>query len=128
MAEGFANRYGADVLVARSAGVAPVPRIVAETIAAMREVGIDVARHLPTLYQPAVAAQHDLVINMSGMRLPGRAPGHLIEWAVADPYQRDAETYRMIRNEIEHRVMLLILKLRREAEKTTTQFAPRVSD
>ncbi len=35
MAEGFAKSYGSDVMIAASAGLAPVLRVVPETVAIM---------------------------------------------------------------------------------------------
>lgn len=114
MAEGFANKYGGDVLLARSAGLSPVPAIVAETVAIMDELNVDVSKHVPMLYDPFRVEQYDIVVNMSGFRLPGKAPKELLEWDVKDPYMNSAEIYRKVRGDIEERVMQLILRLRRE--------------
>ena len=38
MAEGFANHYGGDVLIANSSGLSPVQLVAQETVAIMREV------------------------------------------------------------------------------------------
>ncbi len=114
MAEGFANKYGSDVLIARSAGLSPVPSIVKETVAIMDELNVDVSKHVPMPYDPFGADQYDIVVNMSGFRLPGKQPKELLEWKVQDPYLNSAEVYRKIRGDIEERVMQLILRLRRE--------------
>ena len=115
MAEGFANHYGSDVLIASSAGLSPISYIVPETVAIMAESGVDVSKHVPSYYEPLGAGEWDIVVNMSGMRLPGKRPKHLLEWEVVDPFRKEPEVYRQVRNDIEHRVMLLILRLRREA-------------
>jgi len=114
MAEGFANKYGSDVLVARSSGLSPVLSVIPETVAIMEELNIDISGHVPMLYDPFLAGQYDLVINMSGFRLPGKPPRELIEWKVTDPYMNSAEVYRKVRDDLEERVMQLILRLRRE--------------
>jgi protein-tyrosine-phosphatase len=112
MAEGFANHYGADVLVATSAGVSPVQFIAPETVAIMREVNVDVSAHTPMWYEPRAVETFDVVVNMSGMKLPGKPPRELIEWKIEDPYRQKPEVYRRVRAELENKVMQLILRLR----------------
>jgi arsenate reductase len=112
MAEAFANRYGADVLRAASAGLAPVPRVVPETVSIMDEVGIDISQHVPMHYEPLLAADYDIVVNLSGFRLPGKPPKELVEWKVDDPFRQSPDIYRRVRAEIENKVMQLILRLR----------------
>ena len=113
MAEGFANHYGKDVLVATSAGLSPMPGIVKSTVAAMAEVGVDISSHIPSWYEPALAAKYDIVVNMSGFRLPGKPPKQVVEWKVEDPYMKPQAVYRRVRADIEQKVMQLILGLRR---------------
>ena len=117
MAEGFANHYGGDVLTARSSGLSPVLSLVRETRVIMDEMNVDISAHVPRPYDPKEAAACDIVINMSGYRLPGPAPAELIEWKVADPYGSTPAAYRIARNTIEQLVMRLILDLRRKSSK-----------
>jgi arsenate reductase len=116
MAEGFANFYGSDVLIAASAGLSPMPAIVQETVDAMAEVGIDITGHSPAWYEPALAKRYDIVVNMSGYRLPGQLTNQLVEWQVPDPFMKPMSTYRKVRDGLEHSVMQLIIQLRREAK------------
>ncbi len=113
MAEWLANHYGSDVLVAASAGVAPIPQIAPDTVRAMDELNIDVSSHVPSIYDPMEAMKYDVVVNMSGFRLPGPQPRQLIEWHVKDPYRQPMEVYRATRTDLEQRVMRLILELRK---------------
>ena len=113
MAEGLANHYGSDVLIATSSGLSPVAAIVPETVEIMHEINIDVSGHVPAWYQPLAASQYDLVVNISGMRLPGKAPQQLLEWQVDDPFRKPQDVYRRVRGELENRVMQLILQLRK---------------
>src|SRR5579862_5547442 len=106
MAEGLANRYGSDVLSASSAGLAPLQEIPLETVAAMDEINVDVSRHVPRRYDPFEAVDCDLVINMAGYKV--------VEWRVKDPFQASAAEYRLVRDELEQRVMRLILELRKQ--------------
>ena len=117
MAEAFANRYGADVLIASSSGLAPAQMVARGTVQVMHELDVDVSSHAPRLYNPALAAQCDLVINMSGINLPGLRPTEVITWEVDDPMGDPIETFRIVRGDLEHRVMRLILDLRRRAKR-----------
>jgi len=113
MAEGFANHFGSDVLVAASAGLSPMPQIVKPTVDVMAERGIDISDHLPSWFEPALAAHYDMVVNMSGFRLPGQPPKQLIEWKVEDPFMKSMIVYRKVRDDLEMKVMQFIVRLRR---------------
>ena len=117
MAEAFANLYGEDVLRASSAGLSPVLSIVPETVAAMMDRNVDVSKHVPRPYDPRETSFTDIVVNMAGFRLPGPAPKELIEWNVNDPYGASMTTFRAVRDDLEQRVMNLILDLRRRAKR-----------
>jgi arsenate reductase len=117
MAEGFANHYGADVLTAASAGLAPIPTVPPLTVVAMEELNVDVSNHVPRPYDPTQASGYDIVVNMSGFKLPGAPPKEVIEWRVADPHRAPLDTYRIVRNDLEQRVMRLILDLRKQARQ-----------
>jgi arsenate reductase len=116
MAEGFANHYGQDVLRASSAGLSPTMGVAGDTVRAMEEMNVDVSNHLPRRYDPYEAAEYDIVVNMAGFKLPGPPPRQVIEWEVKDPYGSPIDAYRLARNDLEQRVMRLILDLRRQAK------------
>ena len=113
MAEGFARHYGSDVLVASSSGLAPLTSCVQETTDIMLEKNVDISLHIPRYFTPVETPRFDIVVNMSGMRLPGVPPRELLDWNVNDPYRQKPEVYRATRDDIENRVMRLILQLRR---------------
>lgn len=113
MAEGFANCYGSDVLRAESRGLSPVSSIVGDTIETMLEKNIDVSRHIPQRFDPLEAMEYDIVVNMSGFTLPGPKLKDVRDWPVADPYGRSKAAYQTCCNDIETRVMRLILELRK---------------
>ncbi|MGA2714562.1 MAG: arsenate reductase ArsC [Bryobacteraceae bacterium] len=117
MAEGFANHYGSDVLRALSAGLAPTQTIPPDTVEAMSEMNVDLSAHVPRPYDPFEAVDCDVVVNMAGFRLPGPAPKEVIEWDVQDPFGASIEAYRTVRDDLEQRVMRLILELRRRAKR-----------
>jgi arsenate reductase len=114
MAEGFANLYGKDVLIATSSGLAPTEIVVRETIECMREKGVDLSTHFPKRYDPEKTATLDLIINMSGYDLPEPILAPFRNWLVRDPIGQSEQVYRDSRDHIERQVMQLILQLRRE--------------
>ena len=112
MAEGFARTYGADVLVAQSAGLAPASMIAPLTHRVMREKNIDLTKQHPKSLDPDVIRASDVLINMSGQKLMPYGPTQVEEWRVRDPMGEEEEVFREVANEIEQRVMRLILTLR----------------
>ena len=119
MAEGFARAYGTDVLIAASAGLAPAMNVARDTRSAMAEKDIDIRDHFPKGLRNLGRAQFDLVINMSGSDLPPEHVGQarVVEWDVDDPVFMKYEDHCKIRDEIEARVMKLILELRQEPKE-----------
>ncbi|MGB9257560.1 MAG: low molecular weight phosphatase family protein [Bryobacteraceae bacterium] len=115
MAEAFARRYGSDVIIAASAGLAPAYMVAGDTIRAMDDKNIDIRDHFPKSLKQLGRANFDLFVNMSGYDLPPEIETPVREWDVPDPIGEDFETHCKIRDEIETRVMGLILELRRGA-------------
>jgi arsenate reductase (thioredoxin) len=114
MAEGFARAYGSDVMVPASAGVAPATGVAPDTLDAMNEKGIDLKDHFPKAMRHLAHVEFDLVVNMSGQKLPSPVKAPVREWQVDDPIGMKYENHCEIRDEVERRVMGLILELRRE--------------
>ena len=113
MAEGFANHYGKDVLIATSAGLAPTPVVAQETIQTMLDKNIDISHHYPKKFDPLEAKEMDLIVNISGFVLPGKLQVTEEKWTVVDPYGESMEVYAESANDLERRVMGVILRLRR---------------
>ena len=114
MAEAFATAYGNDVLIAGSAGLSPASAVHPVTRQAMLEKNIDLTDHFPKAVRHLGRSTFDLIVNMSGSFIPNPPPGHIVDWDVEDPVYMDYEEHCEIRDEIERRVMDLILELRRE--------------
>ena len=113
MAEAFAKAYGSDVLEAYSAGLAPALAAAPLTHAVMQEKNIDLGDFYPKEIEHTLSlipGQVDLIVNMSGYRLPLRAP--VEEWDVRDPIGESEQVFRQVRDEIERRVLALIEVLR----------------
>jgi arsenate reductase (thioredoxin) len=122
MAEGFARTYGSDVMTVQSAGLAPASLVAPLTREVMLEKNIDLGDAFPKSLDLVIANGADLIINMSGQKLPSKSPVEIQDWDVRDPIGQTAKVYREVRDEIEQRVMRLILALRmRNAEPATGQ-------
>jgi arsenate reductase (thioredoxin) len=115
MAEAFARAYGADVIVAASAGLTPASMVAPDTARAMREKNIDMRAHFPKHIRQLGRAYFDLIVNMSGEDLPHEPGDRLIAWEVPDPIRLDFKMHCEVRDEIERLVMNLVLEVRREA-------------
>jgi len=113
MAEAFARAYGADVMIPASAGLAPASGIASDTKRAMLEKNIDISDQFPKTIRHLGRAHFDLAVNMSGEEIPPDAGERIVEWDVPDPVRELYERHCEIRDEIEHRVMNLVLELRR---------------
>jgi arsenate reductase len=113
MAEGFARTYGSDVLVPASAGLAPAIMVAPDTVRAMDEKNINLREQFPKSLKHLARAQFDLLINMSGFDVPAETDTSVRVWDVPDPVAEDYETHCKIRDDIETRVMDLILEMRR---------------
>lgn len=114
MAEGFARAYGSDVLIPASAGFTPASDIAPDTQRAMLEKNIDIRDHFPKSILQLGRARFNLAINMSGEELSPKAGERIVEWDIPDPIGLSYERHCEIRDEIELRVMNLVLDLRRD--------------
>ena len=113
MAEGFARAYGADVVVPASAGLFPAGGIAPDTKRAMLEKNIDIRDHFPKTIKHLSRARFDLAVNMSGTEIPPDVAPQIVQWDVPDPVSFSYERHCEVRDEIERRVMTLVLELRR---------------
>jgi arsenate reductase len=113
MAEAFARAYGSDVLIPASAGLTPAYDIPPDTMQAMAEKGLNLRDHFPKHVKHVTRARFDLIVNMSGMQLPVDFGAEEREWDVDDPVCLPYEEHCQVRDDIERRVMELILELRR---------------
>jgi arsenate reductase len=112
MAAGFARTYGADVLTVQSAGLAPAMTVSSLTRQVMLEKNIDIGQEFPKTLEMGSRSGADLIVNMSGHPMPGKTEAKVETWAVRDPIGESEEVYREVRDQIEQRVMRLILKVR----------------
>jgi len=112
MAEGFAHEYGADIVAAESAGLAPAGIIVDETIRTMADKSVDISAQYSKAFRLDEANECDLVVNMSGVGLPDGVQPPVIEWHVPDPIGESDEVYAQVRDQVEALVTDLIWQFR----------------
>lgn len=118
MAEGFARKYGADVLHAWSAGLAPAPIVQPLTVEVMRLKNIEIGEQFPKSVDELELNAFEIIVNMSGVPLAAPVRGEVLTWNVADPMMQSEEVYLQVRDQIEGLVMQLIMNLRRPAGAT----------
>jgi arsenate reductase len=127
MAEGFARKYGGDVLQAWSAGVAPASIIQPLTVKVMDQKKVDIRTQFPKSVTELDLNSFDSIVNMSGMPLPVSARAEVRRWTVVDPMAQSEAVYIEVRDQIEALVMQMILDLRRrptEVEERPVAAAP----
>jgi len=122
MAEHFALTYGKDVLVARSAGVAPATSVAVFTRKVMLEKNIDIGDAYPKAISDHGGEPFDLVVNMSGIPLAPELRAPVREWQIRDPIGSKEAVYRDTAELIERKVMDLILELRGLRKKWDEEF------
>ena len=121
MAEGFARRYGSDVMQPSSAGFAPASIVQPLTKKVMEAKNINIDAQSPKSLDSVPVRTFDLIVNMSGRPLPRKVPIAVRNWSIEDPIGAPEEVYVAVRDQIEMQVMMLILELRREAEKAARE-------
>ena len=115
MAEGFAAKYGSDVMHAVSAGLAPAPIVQDLTKEVMEAKNININHQYPKNFAAIDPASFDMIINMSGRKLSTPESLEVRNWRVVDPIGKDKSVYIAVCDQIEMKVMHLILELRRSA-------------
>jgi arsenate reductase (thioredoxin) len=112
MAAGFLNHLAGKQVDVLSAGSEPADLVNPVAVAAMAEVGIDVASEQPRLLQDSAVVQADVVITMGCGDACPIYPGKRYEdWDLADPAGLPLAAVRPIRDEIEARVEKLLQSL-----------------
>lgn len=112
MAEGFARTYGGDILVAASAGLSPAAIVQPLTKQVLAERNVRIDHQFPKGMEILTHEHFDLIVNMSGQKLPV-APGTRVrDWVVRDPIGQTEPIYKAVAGQIEGLVMRLILELR----------------
>ena len=112
MAAGFARALGGGGLVVHSAGSEPAEHVNASAVAAMAELGIDIAAAVPQRWTSELLAQVDVIVTMGcGDSCPVYPGKRYLDWTLDDPRGLDVEAVRPIRDVIRERVVDLLAEL-----------------
>ena len=118
MAEGFARRYGSDVLEVYSAGTNATGVVSEDAIEIMRELKIDITGVRSKGLDAVPLDQMDIVVSMAprpARLMVGRDfRGRTVDWKVEDPVGKSLGVFRRVRGQIELLVKDLVDDVRRE--------------
>jgi arsenate reductase len=112
MAAGWLRHLAGDRVQVLSAGSAPAGGINPVAVAAMAEVGIDIAAQQPKVLTDEAVQESDAVITMGcGDACPFYPGKRYEDWELDDPAGQGIESVRPIRDEIRDRVLTLLDEL-----------------
>ena len=112
MAAGFLQHLAGDRVEVLSAGSEPADAVNPAAVAAMAEVGIDLAAATPKLLTDAAVEEADVVVTMGcGDACPFYPGKRYEDWPLDDPAGQGIEAVRPIRDEIRSRVEVLVAEL-----------------
>lgn len=112
MAMGFFKHLAGDRASVYSGGSEPADGLNSAAVAAMAEVGIDIARERPKAWTDAVVEAADVIVTMGCGDTCPYVPGKRYEnWELADPAGLPVDGVRPIRDAIEARVRRLLHQL-----------------
>jgi arsenate reductase len=112
MAAGWLRRLAGDTVDVFSGGTDPGLETNKTAIAAMAEVGIDIAGEYPQPWTDEIARAADVIVSMGCGDACPIFPGKRYEdWPLTDPSGQPIETVREIRDEIRSRVEELMTSL-----------------
>jgi arsenate reductase len=112
MAAALLSRMAGDRIEVRSAGTEPADQINPVAVAAMAELGIDIATTTPKILTGDAVQASDVVITMGcGDACPYFPGVSYRDWRLPDPANQPLATVRAIRDEIVDRVRALIAEL-----------------
>ncbi len=96
----------------RSAGSEPADEINPAVVAAMEELGLDLAQEFPKPLTDEVVRAADVVITMGcGDACPIYPGRRYLDWELDDPAGQNLDAVRSIRDEIRRRVEALLAEL-----------------
>ena len=112
MALGWFNHLAAGRAVAWSGGSEPGSEVNPSAVAAMKEVGIDIAHEYPKPWTDEIVRAADVVVTMGCGDACPLFPGKRYEdWVLEDPAGLGVDAVRPIRDEIGQRVRTLLARL-----------------
>ena len=112
MSEALFNQAAEGRHEAESAGTTPAGAVHPEVVAAMRELGVDLAGRVPQRLSDELAERADVVVTMGcGDACPYIPGKRYVDWELEDPSGRPLEEVRRIRDDIAQRVRTLAAEL-----------------
>lgn len=109
MAAGFAREWGGGAVDVFSAGSEPADTVNPVAVAAMAELGIDIAEQQPAILTPDAVRAADVVITMGCGDACPVVPGKRYEdWDLTDPAGKGIDEVRGVRDDIKARVDALL--------------------
>lgn len=112
MAEAFARLLGGERVEAYSAGSRPSGKVNPKAIAAMSELGYDLARHGSKSLAEIPAGEFDAVVTMGcGDSCPLVPAKRRIDWQIPDPREMPPNEFRVVRDLIGDKVRQLLAEL-----------------
>jgi len=98
---------------AYSAGSKPSGKINAKAVAAMKEIGYDLAKHRSkSLDEIKQFAPFDVVVTMGcGDACPWMPAKKFIDWEIPDPKEMNEPNFRLVRDLIKNKVTELLASL-----------------
>jgi len=112
MAAGYLQHLGGGRVEVLSAGSEPTDRVNPVAVAAMAEVGIDIAAATPKVLTADAVRVSDVVVTMGcGDACPFFPATRYEDWELDDPAGQGIEAVRPIRDEIRRRVEKLVQEL-----------------
>ena len=112
MAAGFLSALAGGAVEVRSAGSTPADSVNPVAVAAMAELGIDIASEQPKVLTTEAVQSSDVVVTMGcGDTCPFYPGKRYEDWELDDPAGQPIEKVRPIRDEIRARVLTLLDEL-----------------
>jgi arsenate reductase len=112
MAAAFVSHLSQGAVEVRSAGSEPAAQLNPAAVAAMAEIGIDIAAETPKILTNEAVLVSDVVVTMGcGDTCPFYPGKRYEDWELDDPAGKDIDAVRPIRDEIRRRVEILVGEL-----------------
>ena len=111
MAEAFFKKYAGDKFDAVSAGTSPSFKLNPLVIQVMREIGIDMTAQFPKELSDSMITNSSKTVNMGCMdkeSCPTLFVNDVLDWNISDPKEKSIEQVRIIRDQIKHKILILI--------------------
>jgi protein-tyrosine-phosphatase len=110
MAEGFARKFGADIIEPYSAGSQPSGIVNPKAISAMKEVGIDILLNKSKGFAALPTNEWDAIVTMGcGDACPFLPAKQRFDWDLPEPRHMSQPEFNKVRNEI-HRLVTELIK------------------